>query len=75
MCGLQSSGQKKFKIAHGKIDWIIARGRLDCAKGCDKKKMVRNDKINIVVVRGSKAHDHAAVKKCLQWKGCNRTRG
>ncbi len=27
-----------MKIACGKINGIVARGRLDCAKGCDKNE-------------------------------------
>jgi hypothetical protein len=34
--GSRSSGQRKLKIACGMINEIVARGRLDCTKGCDK---------------------------------------
>ncbi len=76
VCVSWSSGQRKLKIACGKINGIVTRGRLDCAKGCDKKwKMVRDNEINSIVARGSKAHDCTAGKKGLRWKGCNRMRG
>jgi hypothetical protein len=38
VCGLQSSGQRKLKIACSKINGIVARGRLDHAKGCNENE-------------------------------------
>ncbi len=38
VCGLRSSSKRKLKIACGKIDGIVGRGRLNRAKGCNKNE-------------------------------------
>jgi hypothetical protein len=38
VCGLQSSGRRKLKVACNKIDGIVARGRLDRAEGYEKNE-------------------------------------
>jgi hypothetical protein len=38
VCGSRSSGQRKLKIACGKINGIIARGSLDCAESFNKNE-------------------------------------
>ncbi len=67
VCGLRSSGRRKLKVACGKIDGIVARGRLDCAKSCNKNErwfattrstaLLQEEAKHTIAQPGRKAHD------------------
>ncbi len=67
---------KKIEDSSWQDQWDCREREIGLCQRLRKKwKMVRDNEINSVIARGSKAHNHAAGKKGLRWKGHDRTRG